>query len=107
MDGPLLAVRLKRPDRADNYHRLSGGTREQIATLVRIAYADLMATRGTHLPLVLDDPFAVLDDDELTSVLDRLVRLAGAVQVVLVTDREAAVAWAAQIGSEQALVHSA
>lgn len=59
------------------------------------------------LPLVLDDPFSVLDDDELTKVLDRLVRLADAVQVVLVTDREAAVAWAAQIGSEKALVHSA
>ena len=58
------------------------------------------------LPLVLDDPFAVLDDDELTTVLDRLVRLADAVQVVVVTDREAAVAWAAQIGSEKALVHS-
>lgn len=59
------------------------------------------------LPLVLDDPFAVLDDDELTHVLDRVVRLADAVQVVVVTDREAAVAWAAQIGSEKALVHSA
>jgi hypothetical protein len=59
------------------------------------------------LPLVLDDPFAVLDDDELTRVLDRLVRLADAVQVVVVTDREAAVAWAAQIGSDKALVHSA
>ena len=59
------------------------------------------------LPLVLDDPFAVLDDDELNTVLDRLARLADAVQVVLVTDREAAVAWAAQIGSERALVHSA
>ncbi|MCU1372170.1 MAG: hypothetical protein JWO77_3364, partial [Ilumatobacteraceae bacterium] len=59
------------------------------------------------LPLVLDDPFGALDDDELTQVLDRVVRLAGAVQVVVITDREAAVAWAAQIGSEQALVHSA
>jgi hypothetical protein len=59
------------------------------------------------LPLVLDDPFAALDDDELTQVLDRLVRLADAVQVVVVTDREAAVAWAAQIGSEKALVHTA
>ena len=49
----------------------------------------------------------VLDDDELTRVLDRMVRLADAVQIVVVTDREAAVAWAAQIGSEKALVHSA
>jgi hypothetical protein len=59
------------------------------------------------VPLVLDDPFTVLDDDEVTKVLDRLARLADAVQVILITDREAAVAWAAQIGSERALVHSA
>ena len=59
------------------------------------------------LPLVLDDPFTVLDDDEVTNVLDRLVRLADAVQVIVITDREAAVAWAAQIGSEKALVHTA
>lgn len=58
------------------------------------------------LPVVLDDPFGVLDDDELHHVLDRLARLADAVQVVLVSDREAAVAWAAQAGSEHALVHS-
>jgi hypothetical protein len=56
------------------------------------------------VPLVLDDPFGVLDDDELNRVLDRVARLADAVQVVLVTDREAAVAWAAQAGSERALV---
>ncbi|MFN8017919.1 MAG: hypothetical protein U0P45_07325 [Acidimicrobiales bacterium] len=58
------------------------------------------------VPLVLDDPFAVLDDDELARVLDRVSRLADAVQVVLVSDREAAVAWAAQAGSERALVHT-
>ena len=55
---------------------------------------------------MLDDPFATLDDDELTAVLDRVAKLADAVQVVVVSEREAAVAWAAQIGSERALVHS-
>ena len=72
--------------------------------------AEFAAVRSVGLagsvPLVLDEPFAVLDDDELTTVLDRLARLADAVQIVLVTDREAAVAWAAQAGSERALVRS-
>ncbi len=76
------------------------------ALMGRLAAVRSVGLAGA-LPLVLDDPFAVLDDDELTNVLDRLVRLADAVQVVVVTDREAAVAWAAQIGSEKALVHSA
>jgi hypothetical protein len=59
------------------------------------------------VPLVLDDPFAGLDDAEVAKVLDRLSSLADAVQVVVVTDREAALVWAAQIGSEKALVHAA
>lgn len=74
--------------------------------MARLAALRSVGLAGS-LPLVLDDPFAGLDDDELTHVLDRVARLADAVQVVLVTEREAAVAWAAQIGSERALVHSA
>jgi hypothetical protein len=76
------------------------------ALMSRLAAIRSVGLAGA-LPLVLDDPFGVLDDDELTRVLDRMVRLADAVQIVVVTDREAAVAWAAQIGSEKALVHSA
>ncbi|MCB0970813.1 MAG: hypothetical protein KDA97_04755 [Acidimicrobiales bacterium] len=75
------------------------------ALMSRLAKVRSVGLAGS-IPLVLDDPFAVLDDDELTTILDRVVRLSGAVQVVLVSDREAAVAWAAQIGSERALVHS-
>ncbi|MCB0960999.1 MAG: hypothetical protein KDB04_15940, partial [Acidimicrobiales bacterium] len=75
------------------------------ALLSRLAAVRSVGLAGS-VPLVLDEPFAVLDDDELTSVLDRLARLADAVQIVLVTDREAAVAWAAQAGSQRALVRS-
>lgn len=59
------------------------------------------------LPLVLDDPFPALEDDEVTRVLDRVTRLADAVQLVVVSDREAVVAWAAQAGSDRVLVTSA
>jgi hypothetical protein len=74
--------------------------------LSRLAALRSVGLAGS-VPLVLDDPFAVLDDDELARVLDRLASMADAVQIVLITDREAAVAWAAQAGSERALVHSA
>ncbi|MEZ5205217.1 MAG: hypothetical protein R2701_12805 [Acidimicrobiales bacterium] len=73
--------------------------------LARLASLRSVGLAGS-VPLVLDDPFSVLDDDELMGVLDRLARLADAVQIVLVTDREAAVAWAAQAGSDRALVIS-
>jgi ABC-type bacteriocin/lantibiotic exporter with double-glycine peptidase domain len=56
------------------------------------------------VPLVLDDPFAALGDDEMAQVLDRLARLADVVQVVLVTDREAAAQWAERIGPATARV---
>jgi hypothetical protein len=59
------------------------------------------------LPLVLDDPFGVLDDDEVAGVLERLSLLAEAVQIIVVTERAAAVAWASQAGPERALVHVA
>jgi chromosome segregation protein len=58
------------------------------------------------VPLVLDDPFTLLSDDELGTLLDRLARLAGAVQVVLLSDREAAATWAEQAGPELASVQT-
>jgi hypothetical protein len=73
------------------------------ALMGRLARLRSVGLAGS-VPLVLDDPFGVLDDHELGRVLDRVASLAGAVQVVLVSDREAAVAWAAQAGSERALV---
>jgi energy-coupling factor transporter ATP-binding protein EcfA2 len=85
MDGPLLAVRLERPNRADPVLRLSGGTREQIATLVRIAYADLMVQRGVSLPLVLDDALGFSDDVRLEAMVDVLAEAARRHQVVVLS----------------------
>ncbi len=49
---------------------------------------------GGSVPLVLDDPFAVLHDDEIAPVLDRVLQVAGAVQVVVLSDRDAVATWA-------------
>ena len=61
---------------------------------------------GGSVPLVLDDPFAMLDDSEVANVLDDLVRLCGAIQVVVVSDRKAIAEWAAGIGPDRVLVHT-
>ncbi len=61
---------------------------------------------GGSIPLVLDDPFAILDDTEVVTVLDHLAQLGGAVQLVVVSDRPAIAAWASGLGSDRVLVHA-
>ena len=85
MDGPLLAVRLDRPGLTDPVQRVSGGTREQIATLVRIAHADLMASRGVELPLVLDDALVFSDDRRLEIMVGLLAEAAKRHQVIVLS----------------------
>ena len=74
--------------------------------LSRLAAVRSVGLAGS-VPLVLDDPFTALDDDEVAGVLDRVIQLAGAVQVILVTDRDAVSDWANALGSERAHVLAA
>jgi hypothetical protein len=90
LEGPLLVARLERGERADAMARLSGGTREQIATLVRIAYAGLMADRGQELPLVLDDALVFSDDERLARMIGILAGAAQRHQVILLSCRSRA-----------------
>jgi uncharacterized protein YhaN len=92
MDGPLLAVRLDRGERTDPLARLSSGTREQIATLVRLAYADMMAARGHPLPLVLDDALAFSDDTRLAAMFAILADAARRHQVIVLSCHQRAIA---------------
>jgi hypothetical protein len=62
---------------------------------------------GGSVPLVLDDPFRVLEDDEVGRVLDRVAKLAAAVQVVLISNDDAVASWAHAVGPEHASVHAA
>lgn len=56
------------------------------------------------VPLVLDEPFAALADHEVAPVLDRVAQMAGAVQVVVFSDRVAVADWAAIAGPKRAAV---
>lgn len=71
------------------------------ALLARLADLRSVGVAGS-VPLVLDDPFDALPDDEVGGVLDRLVRMASTVQIVVVSDRPAIRVWADSLGSEQA-----
>lgn len=85
MEGPLLAVQLVRQERSDPFARVSGGTREQIATLVRIAYAQLMSSRVGGVPLVLDDALVYSDDQRLETMIALLSEAAQRHQVIVLS----------------------
>ena len=87
LEGPLLVAQIERSGTIDAMARLSGGTREQIATLVRIAYADLMAARGVGLPLVLDDALVFSDDARLSTMTGLLAAAAKQHQVIVLSCR--------------------
>lgn len=90
IEGPLLVAQLERGGLTEGIEQLSDGTREQIATLVRVAYAGLMSDRGAALPMVFDDALVYSDDQRLRAMLEILAAAAQRHQVVLLSCRQAA-----------------
>ncbi len=72
--------------------RLSDGTQEQLAILVRLAYALLLAEHGKPVPLMLDDPLAYSDAGRISQMFRSLSVASRHHQVVVLTCREQAFA---------------
>lgn len=68
-----------------DYRPLSFGQLHLALLAVRLGAADFLSTRGVPLPLVLDEPFASLDDDHATLVWESLQRVAAERQVIVAT----------------------
>ncbi|GLQ23916.1 GTP-binding protein [Algimonas ampicilliniresistens] len=68
----LGAQGLLREGRDDDLALLSGGTREQIAILTRLAFARLLARGGQACPVILDDALVYADDDRRARMFDVL-----------------------------------
>lgn len=68
--------------------RLSDGTREQIAVLVRLAFAQLLAEQGLGVPLLLDDALVYSDDHRIAAMHRALEAAARTHQVIVLTCRE-------------------
>jgi uncharacterized protein YhaN len=84
---------LKRPgEGAERFERLSDGTREQIAVLVRLAMGALLAEQGRPVPIVLDDALVFSDDERIASMFDALTRAGEKQQVIVLTCRTRAFA---------------
>ena len=73
---------------------LSGGTREQIYLLLRVAMAEHLVTTREKAPLLLDEVTAQADNDRERAILDMLLALATDRQLILFTHDDAVLSWA-------------
>ena len=81
---------LVRAGEKEEFASLSDGTREQLAVLVRMSFAKIIAERGAPMPLILDDPLVYSDDARLAAMCRALEDAAAGHQVILLTCREKA-----------------
>ncbi len=89
-DDTLLPQSLIRNGQEESVDILSGGTQEQIAFLVRLAFARLLAKGGRHAPVLLDDALVFTDDDRIERMFDALHRQAGDLQIIVLSCRQRA-----------------
>lgn len=85
--GDGFAVTGIKRTRSESFKRLSGGTQEQLAVLVRLAMGTLLAERGGNVPIILDDALVYCDDERINMMFDALSRAAKSQQVVVLTCR--------------------
>jgi len=69
------------------FGRLSLGTQEQVAVLVRLAMGAMICERGTDVPIILDDALVFSDDDRIEQMFDAINRAGRNQQVILLTCR--------------------
>ena len=86
----LLPDGLIRDGQTEPLDILSGGTQEQIALLVRLAFARMLADAGRMAPVILDDALVFTDDDRIERMFDALHRQAGDLQIIVLTCRQRA-----------------
>jgi hypothetical protein len=86
----LLPQSLARDGQDEDVAVLSGGMREQIAVLTRLAFARLLARDGRPVPVILDDALIFSDDDRIERMFDALHRQARDLQIIVLTCRQRA-----------------
>jgi hypothetical protein len=84
-DGFAIAgIKRGRPEAFD---RLSDGTQEKIAVLVRLAMGAMLAERGGAVPIILDDALVYCDDDRIQRMFDASSRAGKYQQIIMLTCR--------------------
>ena len=72
----------------ESFDHLSMGTQEQIAVLVRLAFAEMLVEQGAPAAVILDDALVFSDDQRMRLMFDILSHAAKRVQIVVFTCRE-------------------
>lgn len=78
---------LRRQGLNEPFEHLSVGTREQLAVLTRLAFAELLGERGQPAAVILDDALAYSDPKRLERMQQALLRAAERLQVIVLTCR--------------------
>lgn len=86
----LLPQTLLRDGQEEEVERLSGGMREQLSVLTRLAFARLLARDGRPAPVILDDALVYSDDDRIEKMFDALHRQARDQQIIVFSCRQRA-----------------
>ena len=89
-DQKLGNTHLRRDGQDEPYDRLSIGTREQLAVLARLAFADLLDEYGKQSPIVLDDSLVNSDDRRFEEIQRILELAADRLQIIVLTCHERA-----------------
>ena len=91
LDDDLRVTSLTRRAGAEAMAILWDGTREQVAVLLRLAYAELLRERGKPAMLILDDALAYSDPDRRELMFDLLTKAAASMQILILTCRADAI----------------
>ncbi|MDR6953119.1 DNA repair exonuclease SbcCD ATPase subunit [Ancylobacter sp. 3268] len=86
----LLPQMVRRNGQDEEVDRLSGGMREQLSVLTRLAFARLLARDGRPAPVILDDALVYSDDDRIERMFDALHRQAREQQIIVFSCRQRA-----------------
>lgn len=88
----LLPQVIRRNGLDEDVERLSGGMREQLSVLTRLAFARLLARDGRPAPVILDDALVYSDDDRIERMFDALHRQSKDQQILVFSCRQRAFA---------------
>jgi DNA repair exonuclease SbcCD ATPase subunit len=84
----MVLTGLRRENASEPFADLSIGTREQLAVLVRLAYADLLSEQGLPVTVILDDALVNSDDARRDRMKAILYQAAQRYQVLVLTCHE-------------------
>ncbi len=88
MDEDLQITGISRvADHSESFEHLSMGTQEQLAVLIRLAFAELLAEQGQPAAVILDDALVFSDDQRMQTMFDILNVAARRVQIIVFTCR--------------------